>query len=143
MLRACGRIAPCSPGKTKITKGYDLPVKVIIHTVGPKDKQAAVLKQCYQNSRRMMALNNLRTTILPSIATGSYGYPLKDAALVALNSTISWLHEGSNREEVDVTVFCAHMMEDFSCYDKQLKALEASMLIPAPVTNAATRPQTT
>ena len=74
----------------------------------------------------MMALNYFRTIVFPSIATGAYGYPIEETSLTAINSTISWLNQESNGDNVDLIVFCVHMKEDFSCYHKHLKSLEMS-----------------
>ena len=65
-----------------------------------------MLKQCYHNALKMMALNKLRTIAFPSIATGAYAYPAEVASLTAINAAISWLNQGSNRERVDLIVFC-------------------------------------
>ena len=108
LQQACTKLAPCAPGKVKITKAYNLQTKAVIHTVDPQDKQPTVLRQCYRNALKMMALNTFRTIAFPSIVTGAYGYPLEEASLLAVTETISWLSEGSNKETVDLIVFCTH-----------------------------------
>ena len=69
-----------------------------------------------------MALNEFRTISFPSIATGAYGYPLEEASLLAVTEAISWMTEGSNRDAVDLILFCAHTSEDYACYQKTLTA---------------------
>ena len=125
---ACAKVAPCTPGKTRITKSFSLPTQAIIHTIGPKDRQPTVLKQCYCNALKTMALNEFRTIAFPSIATGTYGYPLEEASLLAVTEAISWVTEGCNKAAVDLILFCAHTSEDYACYRRTLTALENSYL---------------
>ena len=124
LQQACVKVAPCVPGKTRITKAFGLPTQAVIHTVGPKDREPAVLKQCYRNSLKTMALNKFRTIAFPSIATGAYGYPIEEASLLAVMEAISWITEGA----VDLVLFCAHTSQDYAAYHRTLTALHNSYL---------------
>ena len=73
-----------------------------------------------------MALNEFRTIAFPSIATGTYGYPLKEASLVVVTEAISWMTEGSNKDSVDLILFCTHTSEDYAYYQRTLTALKNS-----------------
>ena len=128
LQQACTKVAPCAPGKTRITKAFSLPTQAVIHTVGPKDRQPIVLKQCYRNSLKTMALNEFRTIAFPSIATGAYGYPPEEASLLAVTEAISWITEGTNKQAVDLVLFCAHTSQDYASYQETLTALENSYL---------------
>ena len=119
---------PLRARKTKITKAFSLPTQAVIHTVGPKDKRPTVLKQCYRNSLKTMALNEFRTIAFPSIATGAYGYPPEEASLLAVTEIISWITEGTNRQAVDLILFCAHTSQEYATHHRTLTALHDSYL---------------
>ena len=93
----CRGLGGCRTGEAKITKGYLLPAKHVIHTVGPKIWEADAstcerqLHDCYVNSLELAAENGLHSIAFPAISTGAYGYPKQEAAFTALRAVSEWL----------------------------------------------------
>jgi O-acetyl-ADP-ribose deacetylase (regulator of RNase III) len=90
LLEACIRIGGCPPGEARITPGFRLPARSIIHTVGPiwrggDQGERQVLANCYRNSLAVARRHRVRTIAFPSIGTGAFGYPLAEAAEIALD----------------------------------------------------------
>jgi len=93
LLEECRTLGGCRTGEAKITRGYRLPARWVIHTVGPvwrggRDEDAA-LASCYRNALRLAAENALRSIAFPAISTGIYGFPLERATRIAI-STVTW-----------------------------------------------------
>lgn len=85
----CEKLGGCPTGESKITPGFKLPAKHVIHTVGPvwhggKSNEAALLANCYRNSLELALKNGVKTIAFPSISTGAYGYPKEEAAKIAV-----------------------------------------------------------
>jgi O-acetyl-ADP-ribose deacetylase len=96
LLEECRTLGGCRPGQAKITAGYDLPARFVIHTVGPiwrggKSGEAQVLASCYRNSLQMAVENGIDTIAFPAISCGAYGYPIEKAAQIALTTTGEFL----------------------------------------------------
>src|SRR5512136_3042443 len=96
LLAECRTLGGCQTGDAKITKGYRLRAKHVIHTVGPiyhaEGKRAPeFLAGCYRRSLELATANGLKSVAFPSISTGAYGYPLNEAAPIALKTTIDYL----------------------------------------------------
>ncbi len=91
LLAECRTIGWCSPGDAKITKGYDLPARHVIHTVGPiwhggTCGERETLENCYTNSMKLAIENGLKSIAFPLISAGVYGYPKEQAIRVALET---------------------------------------------------------
>ncbi|MES3024784.1 MAG: O-acetyl-ADP-ribose deacetylase [Pseudomonadota bacterium] len=123
LVHECRLLGGCKTGEAKLTKGYRLPARSIIHTVGPvwrggEHGEPALLASCYRRSLEIAAANGIRSIAFPSISTGIYGYPIEQAATVAL-ATVREILTGSEIEEV---VFCCFSAADLAVYAKLLKA---------------------
>lgn len=109
LLEECRRLHGCNTGEAKITKGYQLPARHVIHTVGPiysgKEADAALLYKCYYNSLELAAENHLYSIGFPGISTGVYGYPKEEAAHIALTAIVNWFekHEDYGMQVVIVS----------------------------------------
>ena len=92
LLNECRTLHGCRTGEAKITKGYNLPSKFVIHTVGPiyfehtPEQSKSLLTMCYENSLKLAKENNLKTIAFPLISAGVYGYPQREAINVAVES---------------------------------------------------------
>ncbi|XP_022906807.1 macro domain-containing protein CT2219-like [Onthophagus taurus] len=120
LLQECKTLMGCNVGEAKITGGYELPAKYVIHTVGPQGEKPDLLSQCYKNSLKLFFEQNLRTIAFPCISTGIYGYPLEPAAHVAVNEVRSFLE--SNSSKVDRIIFCLFADQDVTIYQGVLQS---------------------
>ena len=119
LLHECRLLGGCRTGDAKLTRGYRLPAKHIIHTVGPVWRGGAsgepeLLASCYRRSLELAAANGILTLAFPSISTGIYGYPIESAAKVAVSTVRSSLHEFADIQEV---VFCCFSPNDLLVYE--------------------------
>ena len=110
LLQECKEIGGCPTGEARITKGYRLPARYVIHTVGPVwhggDRgEPEKLAACYRNSLELAAQNGVRTMAFPGISTGVYGYPLEDATRLAMKTVKDCLAELPGIEEVRFVTF--------------------------------------
>lgn len=119
LLKECATLHGCNPGDAKITKGYLLPAKYVIHTVGPIGEQTELLKSCYKRSMDILMKNNLKSIVFPCISTGTYNYPNEEAAQVALNTIRNWLKTSDCNNQIERIVFCVFLDKDLEIY-KQL-----------------------
>ncbi|XP_028278550.1 ADP-ribose glycohydrolase MACROD2 isoform X4 [Parambassis ranga] len=123
----CHSLNGCETGKAKITCGYDLPAKYVIHTVGPVARghvgptETNDLTSCYQNSLRLMKEHSLSTVAFPCISTGIYGFPNEPAADIALNTVKSWIEE--NNDKITRVIFCVFLETDFTIYKKKMSVI--------------------
>lgn len=113
----CSTLGGCNPGEAKITKGYNLPAKYVIHTVGPmwyggNSGEAETLRNAYRNSLELSAENGVRSIAFPAISTGVYGYPKDEAAEIAVNTVKEFLRD----HDMDVTL-CAFSYQDLQRYE--------------------------
>lgn len=98
LLFECRLLGGCKTGQAKITKGYKLPCKYVIHTVGPvwnggTHREDELLADCYRNSLKLAAENRIRTIAFPSISTGIYSFPVERAAKIAVHTANTYLKE--------------------------------------------------
>jgi O-acetyl-ADP-ribose deacetylase (regulator of RNase III) len=110
LLAECRLLNGCKTGEAKITKGYNLPSKFVIHTVGPiwyggNKNEPKLLADCYKNSLKIACDYNINTIAFPAISTGVYGYPLLDATKIACLETISFLKQNTIPETVIFVCF--------------------------------------
>ena len=96
LLAECRTLGGCQPGAAKITSGYNLPARFVIHTVGPvwkggKHGEPQILANCYRNSLQLAVENGIKTIAFPAISCGAYGYPIQEAAEIALETTREFL----------------------------------------------------
>jgi O-acetyl-ADP-ribose deacetylase len=122
LLEECRRLGGCPTGEARLTRGYRLPARWIIHTVGPVWKggtrgESVLLAACYESSLRLAADNQLRSVAFPAISTGAYTYPLKLATEVAVASVRGFLAGYTDFEEI---VFCCYSGEDIATYKRAL-----------------------
>ncbi|XP_074532200.1 ADP-ribose glycohydrolase MACROD2 isoform X1 [Halichoeres trimaculatus] len=123
----CHSLNGCETGKAKITCGYDLPARYVIHTVGPVARghvgptETNDLTSCYQNSLRLMKEHGLSTVAFPCISTGIYGFPNEPAAEIALNTVKSWIEE--NPDKITRVIFCVFLETDFAIYKKKMSVV--------------------
>ena len=105
LLAECRALGGCEPGKAKITRGYRLPARFVIHTVGPiwrggKRDEARILANCYRNSLQLAVENEVKTIAFPAISCGAYGYPIEQAVQIALETTREFLGATQNIHRV-------------------------------------------
>ena len=125
ILEKCKKIGGCQTGEAVITTGGNLKAKYVIHTVGPIYRdglhvEPRLLENAYQNSLKFASLKGIRSIAFPSISTGAYGYPLEDAAKIALKSAVNYLKEHTDLEIIRFVLFGQKTLE---VYEKVLKQL--------------------
>jgi O-acetyl-ADP-ribose deacetylase (regulator of RNase III) len=123
LLEECRTLNGCDTGNAKITKGYKLPAKYVIHTVGPVWKDGSKgepekLASCYRRSLEVALENEVETIAFPNISTGVYGYPKNQAAQIALYEVSAFLIDHPEIKEV---TFCVFDDENFDIYKKLLE----------------------
>jgi O-acetyl-ADP-ribose deacetylase (regulator of RNase III) len=119
LLAECRTLGGCPTGEARITRGYDLPAKHVIHTVGPiyrdgNSGEAALLEKAYENSLALAAAHQLRTLAFPAISCGVYGYPLDAAAKLALRCTRDALQRFQVIEQVTFVLFNRTVYDAFA-----------------------------
>jgi O-acetyl-ADP-ribose deacetylase (regulator of RNase III) len=123
LLRECETLDGCDTGDAKITDGYELPCKKVIHTVGPvywrtkrHGKHTSLLQSCYRRSLDLAAENGCKSIAFSALSTGVYGYPSDEAAATAIGEVKKWLDTDSKADKLDHIVFCNFMEKDEDAY---------------------------
>lgn len=110
LLEECRSLNGCRTGEAKITRGYNLPAKYVIHTVGPvwyggNKNEDELLANCYRNSLRLAAENKIKTIAFPAISTGVYNFPNERAAKIAVQEIKNFLDKDSSIEKIIFVCF--------------------------------------
>jgi O-acetyl-ADP-ribose deacetylase (regulator of RNase III) len=118
LLAECRKLGGCEPGEAKLTRGYRLPARFVIHTVGPvwrggKFGEAQTLTNCYRNSLQLAVENDIKTIAFPAISCGAYCYPINEAAQIALGSTHDFLVTNGT---IDKVVFVLRGEDIYEAY---------------------------
>src|SRR2546428_4218632 len=122
LLEECRALGGCPTGEARITRGYRLLAKYVIHTVGPvwgggKGREPELLRNCYVNSLRLANEQGIESVAFPSISTGAYRYPIAQAAKIAVEAV---REELSNTTSGDLVRFVCFSAGDFAVYEKLL-----------------------
>jgi len=125
LLEECRTLDGCKTGEAKITNGFNLPAKYIIHTVGPiwnggKHNEDELLASCYHNSLRLAVKNGIKSIAFPAISTGVYGFPLERATKIAITEVKNFLSEN---EFIEKVIFICFDEKTFNCYQSISKAI--------------------
>jgi len=119
LLRACHALYGCETGQAKITPGFQLPAKWVVHTVGPvwsggHNNEPALLESCYRQSFKLSLVYQAKTIAFPAISTGVYGYPKQQAAVIAM--AIMQQYDA----EFDEIIACCFDSDDYELYKRTL-----------------------
>ncbi len=125
LLEECRKIGGCKTGEARITKGYKLPAKYIIHTVGPIWRggykgEIDLLRSAYQNSLKLATSNSIETIAFPNISTGVYGFPKGSAAEIAVKTVKDYLNKNELPKKV---IFVCFDEENYEIYREKLKSI--------------------
>ncbi|CAG2115733.1 unnamed protein product, partial [Medioppia subpectinata] len=114
----CQTLGGCPTGSSKMTGGYQLPAKYVIHTVGPVGAKPPLLQSCYRSALDLMSSSALKSIAFPCISTGVYGYPNEDAAHIALSTVRKWLDSSPDAKDTQRIIFCLFLRIDIDIYHK-------------------------
>jgi O-acetyl-ADP-ribose deacetylase (regulator of RNase III) len=124
LLAECRTLGGCPTGEARITRGYNLPARYVIHTVGPVYRglpaDARMLSACYRNCLKLAAAYQLETIAFPAISCGVYGYPIADAAAIAIEAILDGLSRYDSIRQITVVLFSG---TDLRVYERTLSAL--------------------
>ncbi|RZL95871.1 MAG: O-acetyl-ADP-ribose deacetylase [Variovorax sp.] len=134
LLEACRALGGCPAGNAKLTKGFLLPATYVVHAVGPvwqggKQNEPELLASCYRRALELATGVNAKTLAFPCISTGVYGYPVNQAARIAVAQVRAYVAENGGLEEV---VFCCFSDTDLAMYDALLQSPARSPAMPPP-----------
>ena len=118
LLAECRTLGGCRPGEAKITRGYRLPARFVIHTVGPvwrggKHGEPETLANCYRNSLQVALENQIKTIAFPAISCGAYGYPIEEAAQIAFKTSREFL---ATSDEIQKVIFVVWGEDIYDAY---------------------------
>jgi O-acetyl-ADP-ribose deacetylase (regulator of RNase III) len=120
LLAECRMLGGCRPGEAKLTQGYRLPARFVIHTVGPvwtggKRGEAQILANCYRNSLRLAVENRVKKIAFPAISCGAYAYPIQEATQIAVDTTREFL---ATDDKIDKVIFVVASDEILRAYQR-------------------------
>jgi O-acetyl-ADP-ribose deacetylase (regulator of RNase III) len=126
LLQECRNLGGCPTGQARLTRGYRLPAKFVIHTVGPiwhggNQNEAELLASCYRKSLSIAAAQQMTSIAFPCISTGVYGYPPEQACKVAIAAVRDYLRSPGTLQEV---IFCCFAESDLALYQSALARTE-------------------
>lgn len=125
LLEECRPLGGCPTGSAKITRAYRLPARHVIHTVGPVYRdgcrgEPALLAGCYRSSLRLAIENGCRSIAFPAVSCGAFGYPIEEAARIALCETVAFLRRHAELERV---IFVLYGESDYEVYQRLYREL--------------------
>ena len=128
LMNACQAIGGCPTGEVRVTPGFNLPARFVFHAVGPiwqggHQNESELLKSCYQSALSIAAEKQLSSIAFPAISCGVYGYPLNEAAKIALTTVYDWLKTRAWPEQVSFILFDGPLLE---LYRQKAKTLFTS-----------------
>ncbi|MCH8033903.1 MAG: O-acetyl-ADP-ribose deacetylase [Bacteroidetes bacterium] len=125
LLEECKKLNGCKTGEAKITKGYNLSAKYVIHTVGPvwnggKHNEDELLASCYRNSLKLAVENGIKSIAFPAISTGVYRFPLERAKKIAMDEVTKFLNDN---DEIEKLIFVCFDDETRNTYQRTFKLI--------------------
>jgi O-acetyl-ADP-ribose deacetylase len=122
LLAECRTLGGCQPGEAKLTQGYRLPARFVIHTVGPvwtggKGCEPQILANCYRNSLQLAVKNRIKAIAFPAISCGAYGYPIPEATRIAVDTTREFL---ATDNDIDKVIFALWTKDIYEAYRQAL-----------------------
>jgi len=117
LLEECKTLGGANTGETKITRGYDLPAKYVLHAVGPLDENPELLSACYLSCLELLDKHKIKTVAFCCISTGVFGFPLEPSARIALDTVRKWLDTDDNKSKVKLIIFCVYKKKEKECYE--------------------------
>ena len=124
LLEECRTLGGCPTGEARVTRGYNLPAKHVIHTVGPiysgRPEDSRLLSSCYSNSMQLAVENNVSSIAFPAISCGVYGYPIGGACKIAVDTVCSFLSENPSVDKVIFILFSSSDQDVYKDYITQL-----------------------
>ncbi len=130
LLAECRTLGGCPTGQAKITGGYRLPAKFVIHAVGPRYRDGAhgepeLLASCYAESLKLAVANSVRSIAFPAISCGIYGYPIPDAALIAVRTVAEFAARDGSIEQVIFACFGKEVLDAYQTALRDMLMREA------------------
>lgn len=125
LQKECRTLGGCPTGEAKITQGYQLPAKHVIHTVGPiwrggQHNEAKLLANCYINALTVAKQHGIKTIAFPAISCGAYGYPWQEAVEIAVLTTLAFIEKNA---DIDTIYFVVYNESLYDIYDNVLKTV--------------------
>ncbi|ELU04234.1 hypothetical protein CAPTEDRAFT_95133, partial [Capitella teleta] len=131
----CATLHGCQTADAKITGGWCITLKYVIHTVGPRGEKPFELEKTYMSCLDLVKEHNLKSVAFPCISTGLYGYPNEPACKVVLKTIRNWLEKDDNADRVELIIFCLFLKSDIELYEQHMRKFfpcspEKGVLIP-------------